>query len=438
MPRRHFNDGQEVTYQDVNSIVYAMERSIYDRVIYEMLSRTTDAFFDDSFKVSFVGPTQVNVASGLGFQSDVSQVSPQANKRPLYLPSVESVNLTAPDGADDRIDIVSVRAAVVDEITASRKFKDSITSIVSNQNLVVQKDWEAEILVTAGTPSGSPAIPATPTGYIKIAELLVTAITGMSGAGAVTDKRSKMPISGDLFLNTLGYDRLTAAASVPLSTLMGEIDAFLYHGDMEYADLEDLGADPANPVAGKQRVYIKNGVMYFRDDLGSVTPVGSGGGGGGGAAWYPQPGNAPLEDTENGEKVFLFESGLAQVCTLWLKVPSSYLAGSPVTMKLGAYSEAAANAFLLKATATLVRKNVDAVDSVTNQHASTNTALTNTVSKQYRELNIDLSSGGGALNSVAISPGDLIRIELTRQVGGSDTDTTDVRFIPSATEIQFT
>ena len=75
MLRRFFDDGREVVFEDLLGITQAIERSIYDRLAYEMLQRTTDAFFQDSFKVNFASNTGVTILKGLGFQQDLTPLN---------------------------------------------------------------------------------------------------------------------------------------------------------------------------------------------------------------------------------------------------------------------------------------------------------------------------------------------------------------------------
>jgi hypothetical protein len=438
MPRTNLNDGQELIYQDLNKMSARLERELYDRVWYETLLRVQNAFFQDGLLVSYVGAATLSVNAGLGFQTDNTQLDPEPTKRPVFNSAAQNVALSPADAALDRIDIVCVQAARANVLTETRKYKDPSTGAISNQSLVTESDWQCALQVVAGTPNASPAVPATPAGWIKLAEVRVHAVTGVTGSGDLTDRRAKLPVGGDIVFNTLGKLRMTAGATTPLSQLLSDIDAALTNGYHGYLDLDVLGADPALPGASKVRVYQKSGVMYFLDSAGVVNPIGSGSGGGGGANWYAAPATAPIEDTENGEKVWLFDAtakgvGVQQV-ELFVKVPSGYIAGRQIKMNLGLYSPSASGTMLLQARTTLVRKNNDAMTSTANQRTTTNTALTNTVANQYREANLDLTDALGKINGFAVSAGDLVKVELFR---GTDTDTADARFVPSATEITF-
>lgn len=435
MKRRYWQDGVEIVREDFNSIAKATERSIYDAVMYELLQRTEDSFFGDSFLVSFSSSTSVSVLKGLGFQTDSAQVNPEPTRRPIFMEANETLNIMAPDASLDRIDLVVVKAALEDDITATRKYKAPISLVVSNESVVIQQKWLADLVVVEGTPNASPVAPAIPAGYIKIAELYVNAVIGMTGAGDVTDFRTLMPIAGDIFLNTTGYQRITAGAATALSQIILDIETFLQNGRQGNTDYIEQVSDPAAPSAGRVRMYHKSGVWYYRQSGGAVLPFGTGGGGGGGLQWYAPDGFAPLEEEEFLGKVFKFATGAGQKLVVYMKVPETYLAGAQILMRLGQYTTSASNTQLLSATTELIRQNNDAVDAPISSYSSTNTALTNTVAKQYRKASLDLTNGSGAVGGFAVQPGDMLKVSLQR---GSDTDTDDIRFIPTSTEVKFT
>lgn len=436
--RQQFNDGMEVIYQDFNNLQSGLERVLHDRIAYELVQRSTNRFFSDSFQVSYTSPTSVTVNPGVGYQTDNTQVAPEPIRRLVYRSSAQVLNLTPADLVNDRIDIVCVKAARAVIATESRKYKDAGTGFISNQNLDVRNDWEAEFLIVDGTPAPSPSAPATPAGYIKLCELYVDAVTGLSGSGAVTDSRLLMPIGGGATINSLAFVRLTQSASLPIQTALQELDNFVKFAKPEYSDFTDLGVDPSVPAAGFKRLYFKGDVAYFRNNGGTVTPLGSGaGGGGGGANWQPVAGSAPSEDFEYNEKVWLFSQGLTEQLTLWVRVPSGFLAGRQIQMKSMLYSPSATDQWKIQAVATLIQKNVDAITSVVNQHTDDTGDITNTLAEMVREVTIDLTTGSGLINGVQVQPGDLIKLTLSRIAPSGTDDTAEVRFIPSSTEVKF-
>lgn len=238
--RQNWNDGQEVTFQDLNDATKCVEKTLFERVLLDMLGRVKDAFFEDSFKCNYVGATTVQVKAGNGFQEDVAQVSPESTIRHLFRAADGNVSLAAPDGSNPRIDIISVKATLATDSSASRKKKDASTGVVSTVSLVTRQKWEADVVVTTGTPAGSPAVPSTPAGYIKLAEILVSAATGVANQAAITDRRTKLP----------GRE-----------------------GQAVHLDYEVLVADPDSPPSGKVRVYWKDGLLKAKTSAGVVSTI---------------------------------------------------------------------------------------------------------------------------------------------------------------------
>jgi hypothetical protein len=435
MARRIVNDGQELIYQDLNDLQALSEQEIYDRVVFQMLQKVENAFFQDSFKAVFVDATNVSLNAGLGLQTDATVAATEPQKRPIFSATSQTVTVADPDGVNDRIDKIAVKVARVVTGTDTRKYKATIGGSVTSTVFNVKDDWSSDVVVVTGTPSGSPVAPATPAGYLAVATVLVHAVTGLGGQVDITDLRSLMPVGGATTVNTTGYQRLPAGASTSIASLFAAADALLKQGYLNYTDFDDLGADPAAPGASKVRVYLKGGVAFLKDSSAAVTPLGSGGGGGGGGEWHPNA-IAPTEDTENGELVWIFSKADvgSQKLSLFVKVPQSYIAGRQILMFLGQYSPSASNTQLLSTVSSLIRKNLDAIGSTANQRTSTNSALTNTVANMYRQSTLDLTDATGKINGFSVSPGDLIRLDLVR---GVDTDTDDIRFVPSATELKF-
>ena len=435
MSRVNTADGQEIVFEDINKISSLLQQELYDRVIKEMLQRQIDGFFDDSFIVGFVSSTSVSVNKGLGFQEDTGGAAEEPTLKPIYLATNTNQVITAPDLVNDRIDILTVKHNLADGNTDTRKFKNASSGVITNETFTIDKDWSVTFNVVAGTPSGSPVAPAVPAGEIKIAEMYVTAVTGMAGAGAITDSRSLLPVGGNVTVNTAGLTRLTASSATLLQQLMSEIDAFLVSGLQEYTDFVDQVTDPAAPAASRLRVYNKGQNMFSREPGGAVSPLGGGaGGGGGGANWV---GDA-LEAEEFNEAVRQFAQSDTQQLDLYVKVPQGYLTGRQIQMFLGFYSPDTANDVRLQTVTSLIRKGQDAVDSSTNQHTANTGDLTlSAPANEYREGTVDLTDASGLINGAAVTAGDLLRVELTREAPAGTEATSDVRFIPSSTEVKF-
>lgn len=160
----------------------------------------------------------------------------------------------------------------------------------------------------------------------------------------------------------------------------------------------------------------------------------AGGGGGGSLNWDEPPGQAPLKTVENNQIVFLYEADGSNRLVSFIKVPQGHSPGTQLKMRLSHYSPSTSNNVLLKTVSYLIRSNTDAISSTTNSHVSTNTAITNSgVANKLVETIADITDSSGQINSITVQPGDMIRVELFRDI---DTDTADIRFIPNGTEVE--
>ena len=208
--RQNFASGQEVIFQDLNKISSRLERQFYDRILTKIVQDKSDAFFKDDFKVLFTGATSVNVNGGFGLQTVSSALAYEPTKQPIYKEGSTNINFETPDNSNARIDIVVVKAALVDGLSESRKFKDEFTNVITNESTLVNTEWEASFEVVKGTASTTPVAPATPSGYLKIAECTINASTGLGSQSDINDTRSLLPQAG--FSGATGSRQFTAIA----------------------------------------------------------------------------------------------------------------------------------------------------------------------------------------------------------------------------------
>ena len=204
------------------------------------------------------------------------------------------------------------------------------------------------------------------------------------------------------------------------------------YGQLEVAQMEILSSAPPSPQKGLfyfdstlviPRLY--NGTAWISLSAAESAL------GGPGIVWENTPGG-PLEAIENTVRVYKFQSGQTQKLSYFLKVPEGYTAGSQISIVIGLYSTSASGTVFMQTTATLIRVDTDAVDSTTNQRNSSNSALTNNTANGFQKTSLDLTNSSGEINSLAASPGDLIKVDLFR---GTDTDSADVNVIASTSEI---
>lgn len=163
--------------------------------------------------------------------------------------------------------------------------------------------------------------------------------------------------------------------------------------------------------------------------------VPAGGGGGGSLRWVEDSGT-PQAVTENHDIVYPFQSGLGQTIYARVKVPAAYVSGKQVNLRIPFYSPDSSGTALLQVTATLIRHGTDAITSTTNQHTSSNSALTLTsfTVNIPQSLVLDVTDSTGKINGVSISTDDLILLAVTR---GSDTATSDLKVPVYSAEVTF-
>lgn len=265
--RQNFNVGQEIISEDLNSLQSRLERGIYDRIIYEMIGRNSNAFFQDGFLVSRISATSVQLKAGLGFQNaDTGTDNPL--RKPVVLDSDQTVNIDTPDSSNARIDIICVKHGRFNSESENRKFKDEFTDEITTQAFTVATDWKSEVLYISGTPDVTPSVPATPSGYLKIAELTVSASTGIAVSGAISDTRSKLPTStGINRTGSVQYDAVVGQIGVDQGANFSDLKSALDNAQdgWKILVLRDESIDSI-PVVNNNKIEIifKRGVTFSK------------------------------------------------------------------------------------------------------------------------------------------------------------------------------
>jgi hypothetical protein len=194
---------------------------------------------------------------------------------------------------------------------------------------------------------------------------------------------------------------------------------------------------------GEIAINTFDGKMYIKRDNGTPSIVQIGGTSSSsvapqkGSRWQAVAGAGPVDDFEYDENILLFSQGLLQSCVTWVKVPSNYVSGAQILMRLSHYSPGSSNNFKFQSITSLIRKNLDSVNSVTNQYVSTNSDQAVSGTNRYLEVIYDLTNSTGQINSVSVSAGDLLKVTLQRVATTGTDDSNSVRMIPSMTEILF-
>ena len=207
--------------------------------------------------------------------------------------------------------------------------------------------------------------------------------------------------------------------------------------DTELVLKKVTSASVASPAAGYDAVFVdsSDSSLKAKNSSGTVRALGGGGGGGGSIQWIEDT-DSPVPSVENSNQIYAFGSGLSQKLYALIRVPNGYLAGSQINLRTVWYSADSSNTALISTVATLIRTGTDVITSTTNQRTSTNAAVTMSGSTQNKPqaLVCDLTSSSGQINSVSVSAGDLILVQLTR---GSDSGTSDIKVPVYGTEVTF-
>lgn len=265
-----FGIGQEVISGDLNKIPSRMERGFYDYVVRQILGNKTNAFFQDSLKLTYLTAYSAQVKAGLGFQSLDSGID-QPVQKPVYLATDTTINFDGADSSNNRIDIVCVKAELVDGDTVSRNYKEAGSDVISQRDFVSFKKWVADIIIVSGTPAASPVAPATPANYIKINEVLINTSVGMTGQGDITDVREKMPFCTST--TTTGANEYDAiVGSIPQANYSSLKQALDNASDgWKILVLEDETIDSgAIPSINNNNIEVvfKNGVTFTKGSAG--------------------------------------------------------------------------------------------------------------------------------------------------------------------------
>ncbi len=268
--RTNISEGQELVYADLNKISSRIEKHMFDRIILEVIQRTKNAFFGNSFKAVFASSTSVYLQAGSGFQEDLTVDASEPVQRPMYLAANQLVTLGAPNPTNPRIDIICVKSAFINGAEESRKYKDEATEVISDEDFVTSKDYSALYVVVAGVPDPAPVAGAVPAGYIKVATCLVTDTTGMADQAAITDERSLMPMAGvptatgnndfDAVVgNLLTFGVTHATLKAALDDATDDFKILV----LESEDIDDI------PVVNNNNVEIvfKRGVTFTKDGV---------------------------------------------------------------------------------------------------------------------------------------------------------------------------
>ena len=254
------NEFEKLVSEDINDLQAVIHQSIYDRILRPFL-QNQDGFLGTSFQPSRTSSTVVTLAAGRGFIYD----NTQTGYNPTYtaIDSSASIALTIGSGTwaalpsvNPRIDIIVIKSNTEITDTSSRQIKTAGVGPIQTQVIDKVSAQTYSVLVVEGVEAPSPVVPATPAGYIKIAEVTVAVGSGIVSASDVVDVRTIL-LPAVQVLNS--EDRYVAPSGNGTDLTLQSAVANLPVGGGSILILEDIDMSstiviPANTtVRGKSR-----------------------------------------------------------------------------------------------------------------------------------------------------------------------------------------
>lgn len=178
-----------------------------------------------------------------------------------------------------------------------------------------------------------------------------------------------------------------------------------------------------------------SGQVPTADGLGNWI-WGSGGGGGGGSLQWIEAASAPPSDTLSNLRVYYYGSALLQSLQTVIRIPTSYIAGKQINLKLDFFSPDSSGTALMQAAVTLIRPGTDVYTTSSNTYTSTNAVVTlgaGTVNIP-QNVTMDLCDNTGKIAGIALTAGMILKVSLKR---GSDTATSDLSVLVYDAEVTF-
>lgn len=177
MGRITFSENQQLLASDLNAILPEVETQILDLLVKSVAD--LPVFFGESLEptVSSQIARELEIKAGLGFQ-ERTDTTPKVQY--VYNKTDKTVTLDE-QASGTRIDLVCVRSKLTDLAAEARLIRDPNTDTSASQNVVVQNEYDNEIMVVKNITSGD----AAPANYLALCEVTVD----NTGAHSIIDRR---------------------------------------------------------------------------------------------------------------------------------------------------------------------------------------------------------------------------------------------------------
>ncbi|MCI0346890.1 MAG: hypothetical protein L0221_15840 [Chloroflexi bacterium] len=196
-----WSTGEKITSADLNEVGTMALQSLFNGVLARLVQSDVDGdpiegFVGDDCLVTVSADLTLDIAAGFGVFYDTTAADEFGTVlKPICVPATFQVTLGARDATNLRVDIVCLAPAITDDQSESRNVKDPSDGSLSTTSVNKRRQLYYASQVVAGTPAASPTAPATPSGYIKLAECRVPAT---AGAVLIDDFRPRLVFGADV------------------------------------------------------------------------------------------------------------------------------------------------------------------------------------------------------------------------------------------------
>jgi hypothetical protein len=145
----------------------------------------------------------------------------------FYWPGTPALTITAADHTNPRIDGIDITYTEIPGNSQIRNFINPGTGIVTPTSTNTQTISTYSMVITTGTPSGSPAPPAVPSGYVRLATYEVPSNSG--GTITVTNQTTVLPLiwENQTFPGTPNTANQSSSLADSLASIRSQLNAII-------------------------------------------------------------------------------------------------------------------------------------------------------------------------------------------------------------------
>lgn len=192
-----FNDGEELTYGDLNDQENFADAMLTDQILESLVGNFTltgvDPLFSGAVQADAANhlayclrggsaylrqgsaSNKVQIAPGVLFQKTANKTGNASTLLPYYFDGSSTYEFTIAAGsANPRVDLLQMSLTMVSGNSQTRDFKDATTGAITSQTMNKKRQVQCTLSVKQGTPAASPTIPDPDAGYVAVGCVIVT------------------------------------------------------------------------------------------------------------------------------------------------------------------------------------------------------------------------------------------------------------------------